>query len=80
MSKILCECHTSLIHLEFGNKIWFLWNLSLPRVDELSSGVSVEDDVAVATIELTIRIWVNWDPTAAFYTPDLQGIGYTCKD
>lgn len=48
----------------------------LPGVDNLSSGISVEYDVAVTTIEFTIRVSVNFDPTMVFYTPNLKVMKY----
>ena len=48
----------------------------LPGVDNLSSGISVEYNVAVTTIEFTIRVSVNSDPTIVFYTPNLKVMKY----
>lgn len=46
---------------------------NLPHIDNLSSGISVEYNVAVTTIEFTIRVLVNFNPTIVFYTPNLKG-------
>jgi hypothetical protein len=54
------------------------WSMALvpwkdsPCVDDLSSGISVEDNVAVTAIELAIGAWVNLDSTTVLYTPDLK--------
>ena len=52
---------------------------NLPGVDNLSSGISVKYNVAVTTIEFTTRLWVNFDPTVVFYTPDLKEINMCIK-
>lgn len=49
---------------------------NLPGVDNLSSGISVEDNVAVTTIEFAIGVLVNFDPTIVFNTPNLKGMEY----
>lgn len=53
---------------------------NLPRVDNLSSGISVEYNVAVTTIEFTIRVLVNFNPTIVFYTPNLKGTKYAYQN
>lgn len=50
-----------------------------PGVDNLSSGISVKYNVAITTIEFTIRVSVNFDPTVVFYTPNLKGINRCIK-
>ena len=55
----------------------FMKEGNLPGVDNLSSGISVKYNVAVTTIEFTIGVWVNFNPTIVFYTPNLKGIN-TC--
>lgn len=66
----------------FGAKcdLYGTWDLmkegDLPGVDNLSSGISVEYNVAVTTIEFAIRISVNFDPTIVFYTPNLKVMKY----
>lgn len=43
-----------------------------PRVDDLPSGVSVEDNVAITTVELAMGVWVDLDPATVLHTPDLK--------
>lgn len=72
----------NLMKFNFGAKcdLYGTWDLmkegDLPGVDNLSSGISVEYNVAVTTIEFAIRISVNFDPTIVFYTPNLKVMRY----
>lgn len=53
---------------------------NLPGVDNLSSGISVKYNVAVTTIEFTIRVWVNFDFTVVFYTPNRKENKYVYQN
>lgn len=43
----------------------------IPGVDYLPLPVSVQDDVAVSTVELTIVLRINRNSTTALHPPDL---------
>lgn len=45
----------------------------IPGVDDLSLPVSVQDDVTVSTVELTIALWVDRNSATALHPPYLKG-------
>lgn len=72
-----CNQGMILPHAPWRSVMWSMtcgtWALQdSPRVDDLPSGVSVEDNVAITTVELAMGVWVDLDPATVLHTPDLK--------